>query len=152
MVEYLKEQDMQNVVGEQHINEPLLADIRKEWHWVKPGIEEILAEQPQLTYKPEDVYAAVLMQQAVLWITPEGFVVSTQEQDQFNGDVTLLIWVAWAKKRGQNCAIKHYEFFASNDKEAGFKKIEVRSPVPAIEKYLITEGWQKDTVVYTREL
>ena len=152
MVEYLKEQDIQNVVGEQHINEPLLADIRKEWHWVKPGIEEILAEQPQLTYKPEDVYAAVLMQQAVLWITPEGFVVSTQEQDQFNGDVTLLIWVAWAKKRGQNCAIKHYEFFASNAKEAGFKKIEVRSPVPAIEKYLITEGWQKDTVVYTREL
>ena len=152
MAEYPKEQDMQNAVGEQHINEPIPADIRVEWHWVKTGVEEILAEQPQLTYKPEDIYAAVLMQKAILWVAPEGFVISTQEQDQFNGDMTFLVWVAWAKKRGDNCAIKYYDFFASNAKEAGFKKIEVRSPITAIEKYLISEGWQKDNVIFTREL
>lgn len=152
MVESAQAQDMVNEAGAQVISEPVLADIREEWGWVKRGVEEILDEQPQLTYRAEDVYASVLMNQAALWVAPEGFVITTREQDQFSNDMTFLIWVAWAKNRGQNCAIKYYDFFALNAKQAGFKKIEVRSPILAIEEYLLNEGWQKDTVIFTREL
>lgn len=131
---------------------PALCDIRVEWDWVKPGIEEILSGSPQLTFRPEDVYAACMSQQAALWCAPEGFVVTTAEVDEFTGDRTLLIWLAWAREKGQNCALKYYSFFAQGAKREGFKNIEVRSAVPQMENYLLSNGWQKDTVVYTREL
>lgn len=132
--------------------EPVLANVRQEWIWVKRGVEEILAEQAQLTYIPEDVYAACLNGDAHLWVAPEGFVVSTEERDEFTGARTFLIWLAWAKDRGQCCAIKYYPFFARVAKQHGFNKIETRTPIPALEDYFLAEGWQKDTVVYTREL
>ena len=76
---------------------PARANIREEWAWVKQGIEEILAEQPQLTFIPEDVYAACLNQEAHLWVAPEGFVITTGERDEFTGARTFLVWLAWAK-------------------------------------------------------
>jgi len=33
-------------------DKPLLANVRQEWEWVKRGIEEIIAEQPRLTFRP----------------------------------------------------------------------------------------------------
>ena len=131
---------------------PARANIREEWAWVKQGIEEILAEQPQLTFIPEDVYAACLNQEAHIWVAPEGFVITTGERDEFTGARTFLVWLAWAKVRGQNCVIQYYDFFAAVAKENGFSNIEVRTPITAIEPYLISQGWKKDTVVYTREL
>lgn len=139
-------------MGEEPDSEPHIADIRREWHWVKQGVEEILAEQEQLTYIPEDVYAACLNRDTILWVAPEGFVVSQELEDEFTGDKTFFIWLAWTKHRGQSCAIKYYPFFAQVAKEYGFSKIETRSPIPALEGYFIAEGWKKDTVIYTREL
>jgi len=43
---------------EERSDEPQLADIRDHWHWVRDGIQEILEDQKQLTFIPEDVYAA----------------------------------------------------------------------------------------------
>ena len=34
---------------------PKLGDIRREWGWVKDGIQEVLDKYPWLTYYPEDV-------------------------------------------------------------------------------------------------
>ena len=133
-------------------DKPLLANVRQEWDWVKRGIEEIIAEQPQLTFRPEDVYAAVLNGEALLLVAPEGFVITTEECDEFTGAKTFLVWLAWAKERGQSCVIKYYSFFAQAAKEHGFTSIEVRTPVTSLEGYLLAEGWNKDTVIYTREL
>jgi len=36
---------------------PVVGDVRQEWDWVKIGVQEILDAQPQLTFRPEDVYA-----------------------------------------------------------------------------------------------
>ncbi len=80
--------------------DPYLADIRKEWDWVSKGVREILEGTPQLTFRQEDVYAACVNGQAMLWITTEGFVVTTVEVDQFTEDRTLLVWLAWARDRG----------------------------------------------------
>ena len=129
-----------------------LAHVRDEWHWVKEGVEEILAEQSQLTFRPEDVYAACLNEEAHLWVAPEGFVITTGERDQFTGQRTFLLWLAWTKKRGQNCAVKYYPFFEHVARENGFQKIETRTPVSALEEYFVADGWTKDTVVYTRDL
>ena len=36
------------------LDEPYLADVRQEWHWVKQGVEEILEEQKDLPFIAED--------------------------------------------------------------------------------------------------
>lgn len=131
---------------------PEIGDVRSEWDWVKVGIEEILAEQPQLTFRPEDVYAECLSGDAVLWVAPEGFCISTKLFDQYTGGYTFFLWLGWAKTRGENCAVKYMPFFCQFAKENGFKHIETRTPISALEEYFTSEGWNKDTVIYTREL
>jgi hypothetical protein len=143
---------VQGAEGMVAADKPILAHIREEWVWVKRGIEEILAEQPQLTFRPEDVYAACLNEEAHLWVAPEGFVITTAERDEFTGARTFLLWLAWAKNRGQSCAIKYLPFFAELARENCFKNIETRTPIAALEDYFLAEGWKKDTVIYTREL
>lgn len=131
---------------------PVFADIRREWGWVKAGIEEIIAEQPQLPFVPEDVYADCVAEKAVLWVAPEGFVITSTEVDRYSGQKSMLIWLAWAKNRGQNCALKYWEFFDRVAKEAEYDRLMVKTPVPQLEPYLIGQGWAKDTVIYTRDL
>lgn len=131
---------------------PRYANILDEWDWIKVGISEILAEQPQLTFRPEDVCVACLDGQAHLWVAEEGFVVTTVEVDEFSGDKTFLLWLAWTKNRGQSCAIKYLPFFCQVARESGYKNIETRTPVSALEGYFLAQGWKKDTVIYTREL
>jgi hypothetical protein len=147
-----QEPGAQDAEGMVAADKPILTHIREEWVWVKRGIEEILAEQPQLTFRPEDVYAACLNEEAHLWVAPEGFVITTAERDEFTGARTFLLWLAWAKNRGQSCAIKYLPFFAELARENCFKNIETRTPIAALEDYFLAEGWKKDTVIYTREL
>ena len=134
------------------VNDPIFADIQVHAYWVLPAIDEILKEQPQLTFTSRDVYLACEEGAAVLWVADEGFVVSTGETDPFTRERTFLVWLAWARELGQNCVVKHYSFFEKAAREAGFKKVEVRTPIPKMERYLLSEGWDKDTVIYTREL
>ncbi len=150
MVELVERQDEHDM--EEKGGDPVYSSIRSHWDWVKVGITEILEQNPQLTFRLEDVYAACVAGNAHLWIADEGFVVTTSETDEFTEEKTFLIWLAWAKELGNNCVLKYYPFFSKAAKEAGFKKIEVRTAVNAMEKYLLKEGWQKDTVVYTRDL
>lgn len=131
---------------------PVFTDIRLHSEWVLPAIQEILDEQPQLTFTPADVYIACEEGSAGLWVADEGFVVTTGLTDEYTDDRTFFVWLAWAKERGQNCVIKYYEFFAEVARESGFKNIEVRTPVRSLEPYLLAEGWKLDTVIYTRDL
>ena len=132
--------------------DPVFADIRREWHWVKPGIEGILAEDRFLSFRPEDVYAACINEQAHLWITDEGFVVTTGETDPFNGERALLVWLAAAVYRGQGLVNVHEEFFMRIAKEAGYSKLTVRSSIPKMSNYLTEMGWDIETIVYSKDL
>ena len=131
---------------------PVMGDIREEWPWVQRGVEEILKQDPHLTFTPEDVYKACVSRKAILWITDEGFVVMMGETDPFTQERTCLIWLAWAKKRGTSLVQKHQDFFIAAASAAGFAKMEVRSSVPAMQQYLPNIGWDIETVVYTRRL
>lgn len=132
--------------------EPFVADVRREWDWVRPGIEEILGNSKSLTYRAEDVYAACINQQAVLWVTSEGFVVSTTEVDTFTGKKAMFLWLAWAKERGNSLVSKYQLFFERVAREAGYSYLETRSPFLGLMPHLTENGWSVDTVVYTREL
>ena len=57
-------------------------DIRTCWEEVKPGIVEILKDRT-LSYRPEDVYAACVSEQAFLYKAAFGFVILTVEVDEF---------------------------------------------------------------------
>ena len=133
--------------------DPYLADIRKEWDWVSEGVREILERtSPPLTFRQEDVYAACVNGQALLWITSEGFVVTTVEVDRFTEDRTLLIWLAWARDRGEKKAAYYLPFFEKQARKAGLQKMEVRSAVRQMIDYLESDGWLLDHIVYTRDV
>lgn len=143
----LNETDTDEVV------EPVLTDIRKVWRKVRRGIRSILLEQSQLTFIPEDVYAACVNGQALLWTTDEGFVITTSEVDEFNDERSFLIWLAFAYGgTGGKLVMKHQQFFENAARDAGYKALEVRSPVLGLKEYLLFQGWEIDTIVYTRRL
>jgi len=90
--------------------------------------------------------------QAILWVTNEWFVISTEEVDEFTGNRTFLLWLAWAKKRGTKAGISGTRFFEEAARYAGFSSIEIRTAVPSVVQYLQDTGWQLDTVVLSRQL
>lgn len=150
MEEYINRTDSHETVTQG--GDPYLADIRKEWDWVSKGVREILEGTPQLTYRAEDVYAACVSGQALLWITSEGFVVTTVEVDQHTNDRTLLVWLAWARNRGEKKAAYYLPFFEAKAREAGLQKMEVRSAVRQMIDYLESDGWLLDHIVFTRDV
>ena len=147
--QFLGEQGDDGMVTADNPVESLIED---NIHWVAPAVEEILADNPQLTYTAADVYLACAQGQATLWTTDEGMVVTTGETDIFTGKRTMLVWLAWSKKRGTNIAAKHQDFFIEQAKQGGFVKLEVRSAVPELKDYILAQGWQLHTIVYTRDI
>ena len=131
---------------------PVETRIEDNLDWVVPAIEEILSETPQLTFTAADVFLACAQNQATLWTTDEGLVVTTGETDIFTGKRTMLVWLAWAKKRGTSLVAQHQDFFIEQAKQGGFVKLEVRSAVPELKDYILAQGWQLDTIVYTRNV
>ena len=136
---------------EEKSDEPQLSDIRNHWHWVKDGIQEILDDQTNLTFIPEDVYAACVNGQAHLWVASGGFVVTTGLTDEFTGQRTMLIWIAWAEERGKDCVLKYMSFCSEQASKAGYIEVEVRTPKPFTQRWL-DAGWKLNHSVYTRRV
>ena len=135
-----------------NISQPVIGNIREEWSWVKVGLEEILKADKTLTFKVEDVYALCLMEQAVLWVSDGGFCITTTEVDEFTSEKTLLLWLSWTPKRGDKVGLVHTKFFLDTAKEAGYAKLEIRSKIKEVGKYLTDSGWSIDTTVYSRRV
>ena len=132
---------------------PALSNIRDEWHWVKGGIEEILSLDPNLTYRPEDIYASVLAGNSHLWTHPDFFVVTTIEHDVFNNQNTLLIWLSWSVARGKGNAAQHFKFFEDAAKQCGCHHIQVRTPHKRVGDYIEQElGWPCIDRIYGKDL
>ena len=86
---------------------PVVGNIRWEWDWVRVGVQEILDKQPQLTFRPEDVYAECVTGAATLFIDEhKNFAVTTIEVDKFTNENTFLIWLAWCSGKG----LRHNSF------------------------------------------
>ena len=135
---------------------PIVANIRQEWDWVKIGIEEILDAQPQLTYRPEDVYAECINGTATLFIDEhKSFAVTTIEVDRFTGQNTFLIWLAWCSKKGlkhNSSIVMHTSFFEQVASDCKCSFLETKSPLDKLNEHFIENGWDLNTRVFTRKL
>ena len=132
--------------------EPVLTDIRSTWNTVKPGLEQILKDNPNLTFLPEDVYSEVVNNRAFLYTSSVGFLILRVEIDQFTNDKTLLLWIAYTYNKGGHEWAAHEEWFNSLAKEIGCKYLEARSRVPEMESYVKEIGWELDTRIYRKEI
>ena len=133
-------------------DEPVIGDIREDWDRVRVGVEAILQAHPQLSFRPEDVYAEVVAGHAVYWKAPEGFVVTSIEVDRFTSKKTLLLCLAWSDQQGQRNVIKYQDFVKKVAIEIGVEAIEVRTPIRQMEDILLDQGWEVDQVVYRYRL
>jgi hypothetical protein len=109
------------------------SNIREVWDRIKPGLEEIKAQWPALsTWRVEDVYAAVIMEQAVLYATDDGFAVCTLDIDQYSGEKDLCIWIAYAYNKGQGTLNKYLPSFIEVARDLGCRGVSTLSNHPAL--------------------
>ena len=131
---------------------PLPADIRQCWDKIKPGLVEIIEENPLLTFIPEDVYSECVNERAFLFTSPTGFLVFTIEIDRYTKDKTLYMWIAYTYVKGGHQWSSHEEWIESVAKELNCKFIEAQSNVPGFESYAVENGWELDTRIYRRKV
>ncbi|WP_291812675.1 hypothetical protein [Limnobacter sp.] len=146
------EEKLASTQVENHLSDPVLADIRTEWDWVGPALHELKEQIPSLTWRPEDVYAECLYGDALLHVALEGFVITNVITDQYTKDRTLHFWICWARELGGNCVIKYLPFFRNVAQQLECKFFEVWTPVEELEPYLKEEGWSLDTRIFTRRV
>ena len=112
-------------------------DIRKYWDEIKPGLEDIKATWPELsTWRVEDVYAAVVAEEAILYVKEEGFAVCTLETDEFSGKTDLSIWIAYSYGTEKHMIQKYLTSFIEVAKRLGCSGVSTRSNHPALAKAL----------------
>ena len=132
--------------------EPVLTDIRATWETVKPGIEHILKDNPNLTFIPEDVYSECVNERAFLFTSPKGFLVFTIELDRYTKNKTLYMWLAYTYDIGGHQWVAHEQWIESVARELDCKFIEAQSNVSSFEEYAIKNGWSLDTRIYRRNV
>ena len=121
-------------------------NIREAWDRIKPGLEEIKERWPKAsTWRVEDVYAHVIMEQAVLYETDDGFAVCTLETDEFTGEADLSIWIAYAYNKRSGTLSKYLPSFIEAAKGFGCKGVNTYSNHPAV-----ATVFDEDTRVYTK--
>lgn len=131
---------------------PVFTDIRQCWDKIKPGIVEIIKENPYLTYIPEDVYSECVNERAFLYTSSVGFLILTMEIDRFTKDKTLLLWIAYTYEKGGHEWLAHEDWLEALAKESDCKYIEAQSHVPELESYALQRGWVLDTRIYMRKV
>ena len=129
---------------------PVVADIRKEWDWVKIGIAEILTDQPQLTYRAEDVYAECVNGDATLFILEKNFAVTTIYLDKFTNDKVFLRWLTWGKNMKN--AHRLVTFFEQVARDCGCVYVEGKTSIDRLGEYYLENGWELETRVFRRKL
>ena len=129
---------------------PVVADIRKEWDWVKTGVGEILLEQPQ-TYRAEDVYAECISGNATLFTLEKNFAVTTMYLDKFTDSKIFLMWLTWGKNI-QNASVNFIDFFEQVARDSGCVYLEGMTPIDRLGEYYLETGWRLDTRVFRRDL
>ena len=137
---------------ESPLSDPVIADIRDEWDWVCPALRKLKKQIPSLTWRPEDVYAECLYGNALLYVAPDGFVITNVITDQYTKERTLHFWIACAQELGGNCVIKYLPFFKNVAKQLECKFFETWTSVDELESYFINEGWSLETRIFKRQV
>lgn len=130
---------------------PVLSNIKREWHWVRQGLEDILNGSPDIDEIPEDVYAACITGNAHLWCHSAGFVVTRFiEQGEAKG---LLMWHSWAKEMGGKRSIEFHNFFEQMALEHGCEYMETQTIHQALVHHFIDRlGYRVKTQILVKDI
>lgn len=111
-------------------------DLREVWDTIKPGLEAVKQAWPELsTWRVEDVYAAVLQEQAVVYTTEDGFAVCMLETDEYSQRSDLFIWIAYSYENGPGGLMKKYlPSFIEVARSLGCRGVSTASNHPALAK------------------
>lgn len=132
---------------------PVIGDIRKEWHWVRPGLEDLLSSNPDVKTLPEDVYHSIKCGNAHLWVTPTYFVITTFETCDASGEKVLLLWFAWSSDRGNRESLQGNKFFEDVARSSGCSAIEIQTRHQALIDYSVSElGYRVRTQILSKDL
>ena len=126
--------------------DPVISDIRREWTWVKYGVEEIIHKYPWLTYRAEVIYAACVNGQAILYTTSEAFAVCTVEVHPITAEQSFLVWACWANGKGKNLNIikNHFDFIRREAERLGCDRVSAKTPNKGLERVYTRSGWRCD--------
>jgi hypothetical protein len=132
---------------------PVVGDIRKEWHWVRKGIEEVISLDPYVTYIPEDVYHSIKSGESTLWVHPDIFTITSIQTDSFSGERTFVIWLAWAKEMGGNHQASHMPFYEEVARHSNCVAVEARSiQMPVVNFLRRDHDYQISDITLTKRL
>jgi hypothetical protein len=135
------------------MKQPVMANIRAEWDWVKEGVEEIKSISPRVTWRPEDVYASCLSGESALWTSErDWFAVTTIKTDPFNGERSLFGWLMWSRRRGENIAHFISSFLESIARQSGCVSVEAETTEDRLVEYYKTIGYESDHVTVRKQL
>lgn len=132
---------------------PELGDIRTEWYRVKPALEELLAANKHLQWRPTHIYTECYNGEADLWLVPEGFAITKAVTDTWSGRRRLLVWIGYTYKRGSKAFLKYLNYFDDVAKELGCQDLEIWSDVAELEPYYTGAlGFEVMARAYVREV
>ena len=125
------------------------SDIKKEWSWVRPGLEYIQNADPDPLQIPEDVYAACVNGSGHLYIDEnrEFFAILSTIEQPYKGK-ELVLWYTWNKNRhGHRLSDNYVPLMEDLAREIGCDKLMFETTVPEVAKYAENHGWFIDTIV-----
>lgn len=120
--------------------------IRQVWNWLRPKLEYVKDIRGG-TWRPEDVYAACVNNEAFLYTAPEGFVALKPMVDDYSGERFLLVWIAQGD--GGDCIDRYQEQLIEIARDAGYNRLQFwRRPHGECE----SKGWKKAYTIYELEI
>ena len=122
------------------------ADIRREWDWVRPGLERALAKSAE-KLRPEDVYAEVVTGQAQMFAAPDGFVIWKVHVCPYTGHRTLWVWFVWGE--GGDMIARYQDQLVELARHAEADRLAFQSARRGYERAL-DENWSVARVEYER--
>jgi|TARA_R100001224_G_C3993585_1_gene140135 hypothetical protein len=148
-------EEQENILVEDY-TELTICDIKEEWDWVKIGLEEINARDPDPKQIPEDIYAACKYGLAKLFTmgNKELFVVLS-EVPETDTDINLSIWYFWVKPeyRGSKKARDFFPGLTKYAKNNGYKSIQFETVCFELAEYAVRDfGYYIDTIVVRNNL
>ena len=133
------------------VDRPVLASIREEWHWVRPALEEILEDIPEVGMIPEDVYEECRSGSAQFWKVGKGMLVTKFDRNSYNGEKVLGLWFAWSGDKGSGIGTRAHEFLEPFARANECTAIEFSTHYQPLIDYLCSDLGYRVTCQFLRK-
>lgn len=126
-----------------------ICNIKDEWGWVRPGLQEIFDADPDPKQVPEDVYADCRYGLAKLFCmaNKELFVVLSEHRES-DDLLHLVVWMCWAADKGSRKMSVWLPDVEKYAKDNGYVSVMCETVHLGIAEYAVKDyGYFIDTIV-----